>query len=269
MKTRKIIFYVLMVLSIVFTLVALGLMTGVIANNQKFDKYVMVNALYAFTFLASLSIIGFLIFFVLEIKNREKKEKTAKEKIFYILIILSIIFTIILFGLLGGVLANNDSNNIYEINKWRMCRNAMFAFSALLSLTIIGLLIFLIFRKNIFKEKNIIKKSKNNKLKKTKELKKIDSNDVIEELKKSIDLINSNIKKIYPIGTILISTIPPKIGQWTDLGELLNGQMLLGGDSLKKEISFSKNIQNKEQKIKIMLYGLGIGKGFHVWRRDV
>lgn len=223
---------------------------------------------------------------------------TKQKKIFYFLIISTTIFTLIIFGLLGGVLNNNYyfSDSV----RWMHCRNAMFAFVALDGLSILGLILFPVFAESDLKKvKNKVnhKENKNNitnlnELKEPKDLGIINENLIkeINELKENINFLKFNQKQILPVGTILISTVSPIVGKWTDLGELKNGQALLGGDSSNgelislnnNELKTDKNIipfpnvinirtnnnLNYHLKTKNITYGLGIGKGFHIWRRD-
>ncbi|BDV02677.1 MAG: hypothetical protein HPAVJP_5660 [Candidatus Hepatoplasma vulgare] len=56
--------------------------------------------------------------------------------------------------------------------------------------------------------------------------------DAINELKDEIDLITGgNGTTPYPIGTIVIAPTAPEIGNWEDLGEILEGQAIIGGSS--------------------------------------
>ncbi|BDV02678.1 MAG: hypothetical protein HPAVJP_5670 [Candidatus Hepatoplasma vulgare] len=125
-----------------------------------------------------------------------KKEK----KILYFLIALSIIFTLVILGLLGGTLANNNSYAYDEFNKWMMCRNAMFAFTALASLSIIALIIFIIFKNTNQENKLKIEKKEINKNDNLNEINDKNITKNVNNFKKEI----KNGKKTYKKGLLCL-----------------------------------------------------------------
>ncbi|BDV02676.1 MAG: hypothetical protein HPAVJP_5650 [Candidatus Hepatoplasma vulgare] len=53
----------------------------------------------------------------------------------------------------------------------------------------------------------------------------------INELKDAINMINGKGTSSYPVGTIVIAPTAPQIGGWENLGEVLEGQAIIGGTS--------------------------------------